>query len=315
MDNVLVLGGAGFIGSNIAKRFVEAKYKVYVIDGLLAQTGGRKENLNSIISKIVFINSNIEDANLQELIEKCEIIIDCMAWTAHHSAIADPEYDLRLNAKVHLTLINALKNTSNKKIIYLGTRAQYGNPHADEITEEMHMIPEDIQGIHKLASESYFRVYSKLCGLNVISLRFPNCFGENQPVHTEDIGLIGDFIKDILNNKEIEVFGDNRKRCLLYVKDLSEIVFQISKKRFNGFSAFNICGNEMAIEDLVKKLIEIIGMGNYQKKEIPFEIKSIDIGNAKLNDEKLKKFLGKVPFTELKTALQETVQYFKENMR
>lgn len=319
MAKVLILGGAGFLGSNIAKRFVESGDKVHIIDSLADKTGGKRENLRDIIFDITFTNSDITGIdNLNEIIEQSDIIIDCMAWTAHRSAISNPRYDLKLNVESHLSLINALKgvpNVKDKKIIYLGTKVQYGSPYVEEITEETPMVPEDIQGIHKLVSESHFRVYSKLNELNVVSLRLPNCFGENQPIEGEDIGLIGGFIRDILNGKEIELFGENRKRYLLYAKDLAEIVFRLSQKPFKGFSAFNVGGKETKIEDLAKNLIEIIGQGIYIKKEIPFEVKSIDPGNAKFSDEKLRRFLGEIPETDLKLALKETVQYFKENLK
>lgn len=309
----LILGGAGFIGSQITKRFYEAGYDIIVLDGLLQRTGGRKKNLSSIISHIEFIQSNIEDVhNITEIAERSDIIIDCMAWTLHFLALSDPVYDLKLNAESHLYLLRHLKK--NKKIIYLGSRGQYGKPNVNEVTEDTPMVPEDIQGIHKLAAESYYRVSAKLNKINVISLRFPGCFGEKQPVSGNDIGLIGSFIRDIIQNKKIEVYGKKRKRSLVYVKDLAEVVFQLSMKNFIEFSAFNFCEYEVFIKDLVEILIELIGKGSYQIKEIPHEIKSIDIGNASISNSKLKNFLGEITITDLRSALLATIQYFKENV-
>ncbi len=316
MDKILILGGSGFIGSNLAKRFVDEGYEVSVIDGLLNKTGGRKENLEPIISNITFINSRIEDVDkLDKIVEQSDFIIDCMAWTAHKSAISNPKFDLRLNVESHLALIDALKRNPNKRIILLGTRAQYGNPPVDEINEETPMIPEDIQGIHKLTSESYFRVYSKIMGLNVVCLRLPNCFGENQITQGDDIGLIGGFIRDILDDKCIEVFDGSRKRYLLYVEDLAEIILKLSQKRFEGFSAFNVGGVEVGIEELVKTIIKILGRGSYEKKSIPFEIKSIDTGSAKFNDFKLKSFIGETHLRDFEQSLKKTIRYFQENLK
>lgn len=312
---VLILGGAGFIGSNIAKRFYDVGCNVIVIDGLLNQTSGRRKNLKQIISDIQFIKSKIEDVhNLDEIVRQSDIIVDCMAWTSHHLALKEPIYDLKLNAESHLYLIQQLKKYHNIKIIYLGSRSQYGNPNISEITEDTPMVPDDIQGIHKLVAESYYRIYSKLYGLNVISIRFPNCFGKNQPTTGNDIGLVGSFIRDILASKIIEVYGIDRKRYLVYVKDLAEVVFKLSEKSFTDFKAFNLSGHEILIEELIKALIEIIGKGRYVKAEIPHEVKVIDIGSAKFSDVKLQRFLGGIPKTNLKAALCKTVSYFKENM-
>jgi len=312
----LILGGAGFVGSQIATRFCRAGYNVIVIDGLMDQTGGRKKNLSPIISEIQFLDSCIEDVHdLAEIVRQSDIIVDCMAWTSHRLALLDPVYDLRLNAESHLYLIRQLQENRNKKVIYLGSRVQYGNPGVAEITENTPMVPEDVQGIHKLTAESYYRVYAKLNSLNVVSLRFPNCFGENQPVLGDDIGLIGSFIRDILDNKCIEVFGHDRKRHLVYVKDLAEVVFLLIKKPNVGFSAFNLGGYEVLIEDLVKTLIELTGQGTYQIKELSHEIRSIDVGNARFSEAKLKTLLGEIPRTDLRSALLATITYFKENMK
>lgn len=312
---VLILGGAGFIGSNIVQKFCAEGYNVIVIDGLLNQTGGKRDNLKQVISNIQFIESKIEDApHLDKIIQKTNLIIDCMAWTSHHLAVDDPVYDLKLNTESHLYFIRHLKKLPDRKVIYLGSRSQYGNPDTDEITEDTPMLPIDIQGIHKLASESYLRVYSRLYGLNVISIRFPNCFGKNQPVKGKDIGLIGSFIRGIMENRVIEIFQSNRSRSIAYVKDLSDLVFMLSAKSFAGFNAFNYCGQEILIENLVKIIIEIAGKGEYQIREMPDEIKAIDIGNKRCNDEKLRLFLHAIPQTDLNTALAATISYFKEQI-
>ena len=314
-QTVLILGGAGFIGSNIISYFLDDGYNVITVDGLLEKTGGRRENLNKFISGIQFIESEIEKVkNLSEIINQSSVIIDCMGWTSHHLALSSPEHDLKLNLLSHIYFIKHLLSCKGKKVIYLGSRGQYGCPQATEITEETAAVPEDIQGIHKLAAESYFRVYSKIYGFNIISLRFPNCFGENQPTSGEDIGLVGGFIRDALNDEDIYVYGNKRKRNLAYVKDLAEVIFKLSKIEFRGFSIFNLKGEEVLIEDLVKMLIEIVGKGKCKIKPMPREIKNIDIGNSVINDSRLRELLGVIPKTDLRSTLVATVKYFKESL-
>lgn len=310
-QTVLILGGAGFIGSKLAERFFIAGYHVIVIDGIFEQTGGSRKNLQNILAYIQFIDSRIEDVvNLSDVISQSDIIIDSMAWMPHLLAIIDPRYDLSLNVESHLHLIGCLKEISDKKIIYLGSRSQYGNPDADEINEDTPMVPVDIHGIHKLTAETYYRVYSKFRKLNVISLRIANCFGANQPVYGNDLGLVGNFIKDILKDRDIEIYGVNRKRSLVYVEDLADLVLSLTKKNFNGFSAFNLSGQEIKVEDLVRILIEIIGKGSCRITEPPNEIRAIEMGNKKFVDEKLKRYLGGFTQTELSISLKDTVTYF-----
>ncbi|OHD14644.1 MAG: hypothetical protein A2Y41_05915 [Spirochaetes bacterium GWB1_36_13] len=312
---ILILGGAGFIGSNIAKLFVEQDYKVTIIDGILKNTGGNKINLKAIEKKINFIPKRIEEiCNLEEILDSHDLIIDCMAWTSHKAALENPLYDIELNIASHVYYLNKIKSDAKTKIIYLGSRGQYGNPSVKEITEETYMVPEDVQGINKLAAEQYFRLYAKLKNLNIASIRFPNCFGENQPYQSDDIGLIGGFVRDLFQNKKIEVYGDARKRYIVYVKDLAKLLINIAKTDIKGFQAFNFSGYQITIEELVVNLIKIIGKGSYEKKELPPEIKAIDIGDALFNDEKIKEIVKEFKLTNLSIALEKTISYFKEKL-
>lgn len=312
---ILIFGGAGFIGSNIGERFLHEEWRVVVVDGLLKRTGGRKQNIEHLFPQLVFIESTIEDLDdLEELIQRSDIIIDCMAWTAHRWALEDPKYDLELNCRSHLTLLEGLKHFPQKKVIYLGSRGQYGNPELERIREEIPMIPEDVQGIHKLAAESYFRVYSKLYDFYTISLRIPGCFGRNQPLHGDDLGLLGNFIRDALKNETIEVYGKHRRRSFIYVQDLVEIIYRLANVPFTDFSAYNVAGENVFIHDIARIVVEIVGSGTYVLKEIPHDIQIVDIGSAGLNEEKLHNVIGNYLKTNFIESLTTTIQYFRENI-
>jgi len=311
----LIAGGAGFIGSHIAKRFHRAGYGVTVLDGLLEQTGGRETNLHPIIADIEFVNADIRTVEeLPGIVEHSSVVVDCMAWTSHRLALQNPLYDLTLNVESHLCLIHHLHGVEGQKVVYLGSRGQYGNPNVDEVTENTPMIPQDVQGIHKLAAESHYRVYAQLRNLDVVSLRFPNCFGENQMVGEGDIGLVGELIRDILRGREVEVFGAGRKRHLAYAGDVAEVVYQLTQKPLNGFSAFNLAGQQVTIELLVRLLIELTGRGSFRMTALPDEIGKIDIGTARLNDDRLRAYLGSIPASDLRTALSATINYFKGHL-
>jgi len=312
--NVLILGGAGFIGSNISRKYVTEGHRVTIIDGLLKFTGGNKNNIKEILPQVDFICSKVEKVNnLSKLIGENEIIIDCMGWTAHRLGIKNPRYDLELNTISHLAVIEAIPDNKNIKVIYLGSRGQYGNPlKCKEIVEDTSMLPIDIQGVNKLSAESYYRIFAKIKGINVISLRFSNCFGEGQPRKGEDIGLVGSFIRDVILGKKILLYGNNRKRELIYVGDLVAAVFKLSTREIHGFQAFNLSGQLLPIEKLIKAIIKCVDSGSYAIMPLPQEIKNIDNGNIRLNGRKLVKKIGKIAMTDLNKALLSTIKYFKE---
>jgi UDP-glucose 4-epimerase len=307
---IAIFGGAGFIGSLIAKECVNRGYETTVIDGLLPQTGGREENLNSVVNKIHFIPKKIEDIkNLDDILIQSDVSICAMAWTSHLKAMQNPEYDIELNLLSHVRLLS--EAPAGVKLIYIGSRGQYGSA-TGTVGEDTPMLPVDVQGINKTAAESYYRVYSKIKGLKTISLRLPNCFGINQPVKGEDIGLIGGMTRDLLENKIVKVYGTNRMRNFLYGDDCARIVCDIINSDFDEFTAYNVAGTYVSIINLAQKLATIIGTGNYETEEISYEIKHIDAGNAKLDENLLKKKIGIINYTDFDVAIQKTVEYFKK---
>ncbi|MFC1606569.1 NAD-dependent epimerase/dehydratase family protein [Candidatus Latescibacterota bacterium] len=309
---VLILGGAGFIGSNCAERFVDEGWNVIIVDGLLTDTGGSIENVKHLLPQITFIEESVQTASgLIEIIDKSDLIIDSMAWTLHHKAIDNPDYDLLLNVSSHVSLIKMLKQCPGKNVIYLGTRGQYGNPGVDVIVEDTPMLPQDIQGINKLAGESYFRFYAKQYKLNVASLRIANCFGKNQLTEGDDIGLVGSFIRDAMNDKLVEIYGSNRKRPLIYVNDLIDIIYRMSERSFEGFSCYNINAWNMLIQDMAEIIIKITGKGSFSVRELPEHIRNMDVGVADFDSSKITSVLGDLKFTPYEKAIEQTLKYFK----
>lgn len=311
---LLVAGGAGFLGSRIAARYVEAGWEVTIIDGLLERTGGRADHLASLEGRVRFIPERIETvSDLPQLVAASALVIDCMALTSHRLAMEDPVYDLRLNAESHLHLIRAMRAGGAGRVIYLGSRVQFGDAMGPEIHEDTPMDPRDVQGIHKLAGELYFRVFAGTLGFKALSLRLPNCFGPNQPVSGEDIGLVGGLIRDLLHGRTVQVFGDGRRRGLVFVDDAAEVVYRLSRLDHDGFLPLNFGGWSLTIEDIAKRLVDIVGRGGYTRAPMPAEVQRVDMGNAHMTNRALATALGgDLPMTDLQAALSATVAYFRE---
>jgi nucleoside-diphosphate-sugar epimerase len=309
---ILILGGCGFIGSNLAKHFADKGGQVIIIDGLLDKTGGNLRNIAAFANKVEFYPESIENIqHLDKIIERSDVIIDCLAWTSHHGALLDPMYDIKLNLQSHLPLLNQHQHLKNKLIVYIGSRGQYGMGQTQPIDESLPMLPNDVQGINKLAAEHYFRVYSDLYQLNVVSLRIPNCFGENQPLQN-DLGLVGLFITQSLNNEEIVVFDVNRKRNFLYVDDLCQICDKIISLGLTGFNPFVVAGKNLVISSLVEEIIKITKTGSVRVIESNHNNTKIDIGNSEIRDDKLCSLIH-YSNTPLEIALTRTINYFKNH--
>lgn len=310
---VLVAGGAGFIGSNLSEDLVKHGAKVGIIDGFVEHTGADRRNIQSIIDEIELYDSRVEDiASLQEIVGRFEYIIDSIALTSHNLGVDYPLLDIEINLIPHLHLINALRGTEGKKVIYLGSRGQYGHCTKRVITEETAQNPLDPQGINKFAAECYFRLYAKKYNFKFLSLRITNCFGENQETKGNDIGLVGSFIRHICQGRTVEIYGDiSRGKDVIYVKDLINIILDLMRLNFEGGGAYNIAGTRVTLKSLLDSLIKIIGRGEYKVTPFPDEIKHIDIGEAEFSDKKIRNKLKELKLSSLDIALANTVRYFE----
>lgn|SRR4030065_1527664 len=312
--NILILGGAGFIGSNLAKEYVKLNHKVIIIDGFVKNTGANISNITNFLNDIEFYKEKVENLNnLTEIIEKSDLIIDAMGLTSHSLGMENPIRDIHLNLISHVAVIEALKNSKNKTVFYLGSRAQYGNAKKKVITETTAQNPIDAQGINKMAAEYFYRIFATPYKYRFLSLRISNCFGENQKIDGVDIGLVGSVIRDLMNGKTFEIFEDqNREKYIIYVKDLVDIISKYNLFDKNQCEVYNISGNKVSMKALVDLIIKTIGKGDYIVKPFPQKYKQIDVSNLTFSDGKIKNKLKDYQFTDLSSSIVNTIKYFQK---
>lgn len=306
---VLIAGGAGFIGSHIAEQLLSEENEVVVVDGLLSRTGGAASKLANL-DGLTFVSEPVEKcAQLPELLANIDVTIDCMGWTQHLSGLKEPNYDLQLNLASHITLIEALKQSTCRKVIYLGSRSQFGNPREETIRDDAPRHPVDVQGIHKTAAESHYRLFSERSDARLLSTLFGNTFGERMPLAGDDIGLVGGFLRDAFRNRCIPVYGRGRLREFTYAPDLAKTVARLCRMDWAGFQSLNIPGHSVEIESFVQMIIQCFGRGTYRVEELPAQIQSIDVGRATLCSRKIRTWLGDLESTPIIEAVANTVRY------
>lgn len=309
--SVVLCGGAGFIGSHLVDALVRLNCRVIVIDPCVPGTGGNPENLSSSHSNITWLKVPIEKVeNLDSILSTCHLVIDSMGFTRHHEGINDPFLDLDLNYSNHLTLIQALRRVPTPTV-YLGSRGQYGKL-IDTVSEDTPQHPLDPQGVHKVAAESMYRIYSTKDDWPCISIRLGNCFGPRQLSLGSDIGLIGGFIRSILSQEVIELYGDyTRKRYLIYVDDLVEQLLQLIIKMPEHFCPINLVGESVLLKEILDTLIKTAGQGSYSFRPYPETILQVEPGEATISQSRLRQYVKTVRLTPLNESLHNTLQYFK----
>ncbi len=306
-----VFGGAGFIGSNICRALAAAGWKVRAVDGLMPRSFADPRLLDGI-ENLSFSHCVTDTFDqVPELVEGAELVVDAMGWTRHLDAIQDPAYDLRLNVASHLPVIRACAQAASKPrlVIHLASRHQYGRPVTPVIDESSPMEPIDVQGVHKVAAERHWRIFaSARAGVAVASLRFGNTYGPGQPAGEGDIGLIGGFMRAALRDERIVVFGSGRRRNVLYAPDLAQVVVRLSGAPLEvGFAPLNVSGRDTTIRELAEAVIAASGRGTLAEEPMPEHLERIEIGDAVLDDSRLRATIGQVPVTPLEEGLRATV--------
>jgi UDP-glucose 4-epimerase len=307
MASALVLGGAGFIGSNICRYLVARGFRVVAVDGLMPRTSGNAANLASAAGDIELIAHRVEDVtSFADLLRGHDIVVDAMGWTSHWEASEDPEYDLALNLTSHLVVTRAMPIARPRRIVYLASAHQYGCVSESPIVETEPLLPLDVQGIHKTAAEHHYRIAAERNDLSVVSLRFGNTFGPAQPLVGRDVGLIADMIRKSLAGETVEVFGVGRMRTVHYAPDLARMIEGMAGREPAGFAAINVPGKYMAISELASQIVSCTG-GTMSLEPLPADISAIDTGNAPLDCTLFAKYFGEPQLTPLATAVAVTV--------
>lgn len=310
---VVVFGGAGFIGSHLVEGLIGQGLRVSVVDPCLEGTSGSSDNLAQVEDRIEWIHQDVEQLNPSQwrsLLGDASLVIDAMGMTRHHVGVEFPERDLQLNYISHLAVIQALKEHP-VPVLYLGSRGQYGKM-CGRMDESSPMVPLDPQGVHKTAAEAMYRIYSGLYRFDCLSLRLGNCFGPRQPYTGGDLGLVGGLIEKLMAQEEALIFGDEtRSRHLIYVEDVVRAIFRLMQHPFTGFEAVNLVGEAVRLDDLMKALIAQLG-GTYSFAPFPPGIARLECGEAEISQDRFLTLAGdSFSFSNLRDAIRETCAYFK----
>jgi len=304
--NILITGGAGFIGSNICDAYIKAGHKVFVIDNL---SNGNETNLRK---DITFFNKDIYQDDLEFIFRENNIDI-----VNHHAAqidlrysIKNPLFDARINIEGSLKLLELSVKYKISKFIFASSGGSiYGEQKSFPATEEHTIAPISPYGITKSTIENYILFYNKFYGLNYVILRYSNAYGERQGSKGE-AGVISIFCKNILNGKSPVLFGNGlNTRDFIYVKDI--VNANLLALNYTGNDIFNISSNK---EISIKSIAELIISNLNPKVDIIFGDEIIgEQRRSVLSNSKANKILGWEPLYKFEDGLKLTCEWFKIN--
>jgi UDP-glucose 4-epimerase len=314
---VLITGGAGFIGSNLAHRLVDLGADVLVVDSLLPDYGGNLFNLADIEDRVRINIADVrQGTTMNYLVRGRDVIFNLAGQVSHIDSMQDPHTDLEINCRSQLTILEACRqHNAATKVVFASTRQVYGRP-ARLPVDESHLVrPTDINGINKAAGENYHLVYNNVFGVRACALRLTNVYGPRQLIRHNRQGFIGWFIRLALEGAEIQIYGDGSQiRDFVYVDDAAEAFLLAGMQDTCNGDVFNVGGREpMTHRDLVTLLIDAAGQGTVRHVPWPADKQRIDIGSFYSDSSKFTAATGWRPATGLGEGLRRTLDYYREH--
>jgi dTDP-glucose 4,6-dehydratase/UDP-glucose 4-epimerase len=314
---VLVTGGVGFIGSNLARRLVMLGANVTLVDSLIPVYGGNLRNIADIRDRVTLNISDVRDPfAMAYLIQGKDYLFNLAGQTSHLDSMTNPQADLDINAAAQLSILEACRQHNQKiKIVFASTRQLYGKPEYLPVDEAHPIRPVDVNGINKLAGEWYHLLYNNVYGIRACALRLTNTYGPAMRVKDARQTFLGIWIRNVIEGNPILVFGDGLQlRDFNYVDDVVDALLTAALDEKADGEVFNLGSKEVVnLNQLAQMLCELKSGSNYEIVPFPPERKAIDIGDYYSNYEKFQKALGWQPKIGLKQGLASCLAYYEKH--
>lgn len=314
---VLITGGLGFIGSNLARRLVELGAQVTLVDSLIPEYGGNLYNIAGIEDRVRVNIADVRDEySMNYLVQGQDFLFNLAGQTSHLDSMRNPYTDLDINCRAQLSILEACrKNNPRIIIVYASTRQIYGKPDYLPVDERHLLHPVDVNGINKMAGEWYHILYNNVYGIRSCALRLTNTYGPRMRVKDARQTFLGVWIRQVIEGKPIQVWGDGKQlRDFTYIDDCVEAMLLAAVHPAAAGQIFNLGGLEVInLRDLAALTVEVAGGGSYEIVPYPADRKPIDIGDYYADDRRIRSMLGWQPRIDLRTGLARTIAFYREH--
>lgn len=315
---VLITGGLGFIGSNLAHRLLDCGAQVSILDALIPNFGGNMANVASISARLRISHADQRDQQaVAALLPGQEIIFNLAGQVSHLDSMTDPLTDLDSNVRSHVVLLEACRALNPEaRIVFASTRQIYGRPRYLPVDEAHPLVPVDVNGINKMSAEAFHALYHTVYGMPTVSLRLTNTYGPRMRIKDARQTFLGIWLRRAVEGGKIDVWGGSQQRDLTYVEDVADAFLAAGMAPASALGqAFNVGGGPpISLRELAEQLIELAGSGEAQFKEFPVERKRIDIGDYFADDRAFRELTGWQPITDLRSGLTRSIDYYRRNL-
>jgi UDP-glucose 4-epimerase len=315
--NVLITGGLGFIGSNMAARLVDLGAHVTLVDSLIPEYGGNLFNIGGLEGRVkVNISDVRDDHSMRYLVQEQDYLFNLAGQTSHLDSMQDPYTDLEINCRSQLSILEVCRKYNPQiKVVFASTRQIYGKPDYLPVDEKHLLRPVDVNGINKMAGEWYHILYNNVYGIRACALRLTNTIGPRMRVKDARQTFLGVWIRLLIEGKAFEVWGGEQLRDFTYVEDAVEAFLMAAASDESNGQIYNLGGDcVIGLKDLAELIVQVNGGGEYLIHSYPTDRKRIDIGDYYADFSRIRAGLGWEPRVSLRDGLSRTLAYYREHL-
>ncbi len=313
---VIITGGLGFIGSNLARALVDYGADVTLVDSLIPEYGGNLFNINGIEDRVTVNIADVRDQySMNYLVKNRDLMFNLAGTLSHVDSMRDPYTDLEINCRSQLSILESCRHHNREiRIVFAGTRGQYGRAQHLPVDEQHPMQPSDVNGINNIAGESYHILYSQVYNLRTTSLRLTNTYGPRHQMRHHRQGIINWFIRLAIEGRDITLYGDGSQvRDTNYIDEVVHAFLLAGLSDEANGEVFNIGGEPVSLLQLVEHISRLAGGIPYHCVPFPEDAKVIEIGDYVADWSKAKRVLGWEPAIGLAAGLERTIAFYREH--
>ena len=315
---VLITGGLGFIGSNLARRLIGCGNSVTVVDSLIPEYGGNLRNLHDVRDQVVVNLSDVRDPfSINELIKGQDYLFNLAGQTSHLDSMNDPFTDLDINAKAQLSILEACrKNNRDIRIVFASTRQIYGKPQYLPVDEKHPLSPVDVNGINKIAGEQYHLLYNQVHEIRSSVLRLTNTYGPRMRIKDARQTFLGIWIRNLLEGKPIQVYGDGeQRRDYNYVDDLIDALIIAATESDAIGGVYNLgAPDPMSLSETAKIMCHGFEAASWKLVPFPKDRKAIDVGDFICDYSSFSSAFGWEPKIKFEEGIKRSLEYFRSEL-
>jgi UDP-glucose 4-epimerase len=314
---VLVTGGLGFVGSNLAARLVECGARVLLMDAMIPGLGGNLFNVQPIRDQVVVNFSDIRDEHsMNYVVRGKDFIFHLAGQNDHVLSLTDPYSDIDINIKGSVVLLEACRKFNPEaRLVYTGTRGEYGSVAKLPASEDAPINPKGLYELSSLTSQKIFKIYHDNHGIQSVTLRLTNIYGERAQMLHSRFGVANWFIRQAIDGETIRVFGDGQiLRDFLYVQDCVDAILMAASSEQAYGEVLNV-GDDKASSflELAKVAIEEAGSGDWEFAPFTQERAAQEPGDFYSDISKIRRIVGWEPITSLRAGVKQTVDFYRHN--